>query len=189
MDGLGRDQADGPMGRIIIKWLGSVIAGHTLLQLVATPPLAYFIGLAADSKQEAEAMFDALPPQFWPILATLVLLVVLYPGFIAPIRGWRREKKEREDRLRRETKEKKDALLERTYWAVANAQDPKILDESNPDRNNESKLLALAIHAADEFVSKWEKDDTRPPPLEDENGLVWWHVYLRELRMQPLAQS
>ena len=172
------------MGRII-RWLGNLIVGHTLLQFVATPPLAYFIGLVADNKKGAGAVFDALPPLFWPILAALVLTVTFYPGFIAPIRKWSREKEEREDRLRRETKEEKDALLERTYWAVLNAFDPNILDETNPDINNKSRLFALAIHAADGFVSKWEKDDIRPPPLEDEDGLVSWHAYLRELRMQP----
>ena len=158
----------------LMKWLRDLIAGHILLQLVATPPLAYFIGLVADTKEEAEAVFDALPTLFWPTLAVLVLAVTLYPGFISPIR-----------KCLRERESMKIALLEKTYWDVRFAFEPGAMDELHPDRNSGyPKLFAVAENSTDRFISQWGKSDDQPQQLQDEEGLVSWIVYLRGLRAQ-----
>ena len=79
------------MVRRVFKWLVNLFTGHTVLQLIATVPTAYLTGLALQFQQEAEAVFSAIPPLFWPVLAILVLAVTVYPGFalrVKPISSW-----------------------------------------------------------------------------------------------------
>ena len=168
-----------------MKWLGELIAQHTLLQIVAAASLAYFAGVTTEIHKGAGAVFDALPPLFWPIFAALVLAATIYPGFIAPIRRGCQEKTQRTKELLDEKKEQKRVLLEQTYWAVTHAHEPQILDKSNPDRENQSKLFAIAVSRSDVFISQWKENEGMPPQLEDEDGLVRWHVYLRGLKSQP----
>ena len=74
------------MVRRVFKWLVNLFTGHTVLQLIATVPTAYLTGLAFQFQQEAEAMFSAIPPLFWPVLAVLVLAVTVYPGLRLTLR-------------------------------------------------------------------------------------------------------
>ena len=164
------------MNKTVLKWLGGVIAEHTLLKMVATVPLAYFAGLAANAKKGVDAVFDALPPLFWPILAALILAAVIYPGFIAPVRKKYHERKKR-----------KENLLRHTYWMVKHAVNPSILDELNPDRGNRDKLFAIAQSTAYNFVSDckeegWWKDVSHPPPIKDQDTLREWDKHLSALR-------
>ena len=50
-----------------LNWLGGILAQHTVLQLVAALPLAYFIGWGVEIRQGAKAVLDAPPPLFWLI--------------------------------------------------------------------------------------------------------------------------
>ena len=77
-----------------MKWLGSLFAEHTLLQLLAAAPAAYLVGVAKQWEKGAGVMFDALPPLFWPILAILVMAVTVYPGFVSPIVKYFRAKEQ-----------------------------------------------------------------------------------------------
>ena len=96
------------MVRRVLKWLVNLFAGHTVLLLIATVPTAYLTGLALQFQQEAEAVFSAIPPLFWPVLAVLVLAVTVYPGFVLPFVT-----------LVRAPKEKYRAQVETAYeWVV-----------------------------------------------------------------------
>ena len=96
------------MVRRVFKWLVNLFTGHTVLQLIATVPTAYLTGLALQFQQEAEAVFSAIPPLFWPVLAVLVLAVTVYPGFVLPFVT-----------LVRAPKEKYRAQVETAYEWVA----------------------------------------------------------------------
>ena len=164
------------MIKVAIKWLGNFFGQYTVLQIVTTAPVAYFASLGAEARKGANTVFDALPPLFWPILAALILAVVIYPGFIAPIR-----------RKCHENKKKKAELLRHTYWMVKHSVNPNILDKSNPDRENKDKLFAIAQSTAYNFVSEckekgWWKDVAFPSPVKDQDTLLEWERYLSVLR-------
>ena len=91
------------------------------MQLIATVPTAYLTGLALQFQQEAEAVFSAIPPLFWPVLAVLVLAVTVYPGFVLPFVT-----------LVRAPKEKYRAQVETAYEWVVCAYKPWILTSEHP---------------------------------------------------------
>ena len=161
-----------------LKWAGGLVAKEIVLRLIATSPMAYGVGLIVEAWKGADLIFDALPPLFWPILATLVFAVTAYSGFIAPI-----------VEKYRDARKRKRLLLKNTYWAVKHAITPTILDESNSDRTNVDKLFAIAQHSAYNFVSDcrtkgWWKHTTFPPPIQNQDTLLAWDAYLSNLRSE-----
>ena len=158
-----------------MKLIG-VSAREFLAQLIATPPAAYLIGHAVETWRGSKPVADALPQLFWPILAVLVLIATLHPGFIAPIK-----------RSRREARKRKADSLRHVYWMVKHAINPEILDKSNPDRENPDKLFAVAQSTAYNFMAEcegngWWKDRLFPQPIRDQITLLTWDEFLGELR-------
>ena len=164
------------MIKAAMKWIANMVGQYSILQIVTTAPMAYFAGLVVEVKRGAGIVFDALPPLFWPIFAALVLLVAGYHGFAVPAINRQQERKN-----------KKDELLRHTYWMVKHAVNPKILDESNPDRENADKLFAIAQSTLFNFVADckkegWWKDASFPQPVKDQDTLLAWERFLMELR-------
>ena len=158
----------------LVQWIAALLAEHVVLQFIAVPPLAYFLGLAAEAWQGAKTMFDSLPPLFWPMLAGLVLAVTFYPGFVSPRIKWRRSK----------MKEYTQAL-EQTYFNVSQAHRPQILNPAH--RGNPHAIKQNAQDAVDalrpKLMRKYKKRDV--PAMIDMDDVVsvrQWYEYLREKR-------
>ena len=172
------EQGWAAMVRRFFKWLVNVFAGHTVLQLIAIVPVAYLAGLAVQFRQEAEAVFNAIPPLFWPVLAVLVLAVTAYPGFVLPFVTQARA-----------TKEKYRAQVENAYELVSNVHKPEILNPNHP--GNRATMLEYAQRAVDSLRSglihkyKDRKDHIVPRRINIENpeSLGEWYEFLREERM------
>ena len=166
------------MVRRVLKWLVNLFAGHTVLQLIATVPTAYLTGLALQFQQEAEAVFSAIPPLFWPVLAVLVLAVTVYPGFVLPFVT-----------LVRAPKEKYRAQVETAYECVARAYKPWILNPEHP--GNPLWMREEAQRAVDSLspilIRKYKnrKDDFVPFRInvESDESLGEWYEFLRGERV------
>ena len=126
MEKMATEEQGGTMAMVrrVFKWLVNLFTGHTVLQLIATVPTAYLTGLALQFQQEAEAVFSAIPPLFWPVLAVLVLAVTVCPGFVLPFVT-----------LVRAPKEKYRAQVETAYEWVVCAYKPWILTSEHPDNS------------------------------------------------------
>ena len=155
----------------LLKWLGELIAKHTILQIVGSAPLAYFAGVIVQAKQGAGTMLDTLPPLFWPIFAGLVLTVCVYGGIVSPVVKHLRGKKQ--------------AFQERVedaYQKVSHACKPEILDPAHP--GNPHAIREYAQNAVDiirpQLVKK--RGYKKVPPeidVTDRNSLYNWYNYLR----------
>ena len=165
------------LGRFV-KWLGSVFAEHTVLQIIAPFPVAYLAGTGVQIMQGAEAMFDALPPLFWPILAILLLAVTVYPGFVLPFVKQARAKKK-----------VYLAQVEDTYSQVSRIHKPETLNPHNP--GNHQAMLELGQMAVDSMrprlIHKYKnrKDQIVPEPIDVESAesLREWYDFLRKERV------
>ena len=158
----------------LLKWLGSLFAGHTLLQLVATVPTAYVVGIAEQWRKGAGVMFDNLPPLFWPILAILVIAVTIYPGFISPVLKHLRSKEQAYWEQ-----------VDEAYRQVSHTYRPEILNPEHP--GNPHTIREYAQNAVDilrPLLIKKRGSKEIPPEIEvtDENSLRDWYNYLRKER-------
>ena len=164
------------MTRRIMAWFAQFIANRVFEQLLSAGAASYLGGLAYDAKTGEEMAFSSLPTIFWPILATLVLLISGYHGLVKPAR----------QRVQERRRQKYD-LLRRTYWTVKHAINPEILDETNLDRQNPHKLFAISQSTALNFIPEcrdigWCPDAEPPPYIQDEETLGEWEKYLIKLR-------
>ena len=172
------EQGWAAMVRRFFKWLVNVFAGHTVLQLIATVSVAYLAGLAVQFWQEAEAVFNAIPPMFWPVLAVLVLAVTAYHGFVSPFVTQARA-----------TKEKYRAQVENVYELVSHVYKPEILNPNKP--GNRAAMLEYAQRDVDSLRSKLihkykdRKDRIVPRRIDVESpeSLGEWYDFLREERV------
>ena len=166
------------MVRRVFKWLVKLLTGHTVLQLIATVPTAYLTGLALQFQQEAEAVFSAIPPLFWPVLAVLVLAVTVYQGFVLLFVT-----------LVRAPKEKYRAQVETAYRYVARVYKPSILSAEDP--GNHAWMLEEAQRAVDSLspilIRKYKNRKDVFVPLrinvEWDESLGEWYEFLRGERV------
>ena len=162
------------MVRRVFKWLVNLFTGYIVLQLIATVPTAYLTGLALQFQQEAEAVFSAIPPLFWPVLAVLVLAVTVYPGFVLPFVT-----------LVRAPKEKYRAQVETAYSYVARVYKPSILNPE--DHGNHAWMREEAQRAVDplwpKLIRKYKnRKDVFVPcriDVESDESLGDWYAFLR----------
>ena len=157
-----------------LNWLGGILAQHTVLQLVATLPLAYLIGWGVEIGQGAKAVLDAPPPLFWLILAATVLAVTFYPAFVAPIVRWR---KSRREAYRQE--------LDEAYIHVSHVYRPEVLNPAHP--GNPHTIKECAQNSVDalrpKLVRKYTESDVPPMiDVKDEASVRQWYEYLRQKR-------
>ncbi len=158
----------------LLKWFGNLFAEHTLLQLIATAPIAYFVGLAKQWGKGAGVMFDALPPLFWPILAILVLAVTVYSGFVLPfVKYFRGKEKAYWEQV------------EQAYKLVSQSYRPNILNPEHP--GNPHAIKEYAQNAVDilrpQLIKKrGSKDIPHEIEVTDNNSLSDWYNYLRRER-------
>ena len=160
--------------KTILKWLAGLLAQHVFLQIVAAPFIAYGLGWIVSTWKGAEAMLDSLPPWFWPILATLVILVTVYPAFIVPIVEWQRG---------RRTVYR--AEVENAYGYVSQAYKPEILNREHP--GNPEATKELAQNAVDELRPKLQRKRRRLTipdviDVDSRDCLREWYDFLREER-------
>ena len=154
--------------------LAGTIAQHVLLQIIATFPTAYILGLVVTAKQKGEVVLNAIPPMFWPILAGLVLIVAVYHGFLYPMYKKRKEKSEA---YRQE--------VESAYELVSQAYRPSILNpqhQGNPDAIKE--YAQRKVDSLRPKLMKKRKGTVIPQVIDvtDEHSLEQWYNYLREER-------
>ena len=154
-----------------LSWLLSIVAEHTLLKLVSSIPIAYFLGWATAACNGAKVMFNNIPPLFWPILAGLVLVVTFYPAYVAPVI---KQRKHREKILR--------ASIESAYVKFRNACEPKTLNPASP--GNPNFMEADARDYAN-MIRPLLKDANLNPPeicITTPVSLNEWFRYLEEVR-------
>ena len=173
-----------------LKWTAAVFAEHVVLQVIATPAFAYMGSLLLIWWKGEKAMFDAIPPLFWPILACFVILVTFYPGFVVPFLKWRRErenrKKERENAWQNKFREN----LEAAYLHVSHAYKPQIKNPKHP--GNPSAIKEFAQNHSDIVrVILTERCRRRDIPsaidVEDAESLREWYDFLRWERARHYA--
>ena len=154
--------------------LAGTIAQHVLLQIIATFPTAYILGLVVTAKQKGGVVLNAIPPMFWPILAGLVLIVTVYHGFLYPMYKKRKEKSEA---YRQE--------VESAYEWVTQAYKPSILNPRCPGNPHTIKEYAQrAVDTLRPKLVKKCKGAAIPQAIDvsDEHSLEQWYNYLREER-------
>ena len=99
---------------------------------------------------------------------------------------YEREREAAEQAKREEAERKQEARAnrDRLYWAIAHAYRPEILDESNPDRENQIKLFYIAkkaVYEAFNSASPSERMDMPAPSFLSEKNpesLRQWHEYM-----------
>ena len=158
----------------LLKWLGSLFAEHTLLQLLAAAPAAYLVGVAKQWEKGAGVMFDALPPLFWPILAILVMAVTVYPGFVSPIVKYFRAKEQTYWER-----------VEQAYQLVSQSYRPSILNPAhsgNPHAIKEYAQNAVDVLRAQLIKKRGSKDIPPEIDVTDSDSLCDWYNYLRRER-------
>ena len=162
------------MVKNFLSWLGAIFAEYTVLQLIAAVPLAYFLDLASVVRREGNVVFDSLSPFFWPILATLVLVVTFYPAFVVPFVEWRGAK---ERTLR--------ASIEDAYIKFRNACEPDTLDPKHP--GNPAFMAADARDYANLIRLLIQDARLHPPGIctTEPSSLNEWFVYLGQVRAMP----
>ena len=156
------------------KWVVGFLAEHVVLQLIASPALAYIFGWTLAILQGADAAFDAFPPLFWLILSTIVLAMTAYPGFVLPCGKWYRTKRHA---YRKE--------VERVYVAVSGVYKPSILNPNNP--GNPHAMKEFAQRDVDLLRPKLKMRRNDVPPtinVENENSLREWYEFLRDERVR-----
>ena len=164
------------MMKTFFKWLAGIFGEHVVLQLVASPAVAYGLGWIIAVQRGVEAMFDAVPPLFWPILATLVLLLTLYPGFIAPVIRWRQRKKNSYFKE-----------VEAVYRDVSRIHKPNILnpqDPGNPDAMKELAQRAVDVLRPKIIQKRKGIDIPLPIDVDDDRSLRQWYDFLRNERVR-----
>lgn len=156
----------------ILKWLANAFTQHVVLQLVASPFIAYAFGLTVAVRSGAEVAFDAIPPLFWPSLSAIVIAVTLYPAFIAPTINW----------LQGRARAYPDRV-DFVYVKVGGAYKPEILNPRDP--GNPAAMKEEAQRDVDLLRPKLlKRRDDVPPPIDvdDRDSLRQWYEYLRDER-------
>ena len=156
-----------------LMWLGSVFAGHVVLQLVFTIPFSYLASLVYQLYTGAEVTFDSIPPIFFLILAVASLLILFWPAFGVPIRTWLRKPSYQSSRVNE------------AYQFLVKARDAILLN----DTINFDKYQHYAQDRIDPLMPLLKKLAKKhslvlPTVIQDEPQDTYstWYRFFRELR-------
>ena len=166
-----------------LKWLRDVIAEHTLLQIIGTVPAAYLTGIGLQVVQGTEAMFDALPPLFWPISAAFLLSLILYRTVVVPIFQFCRN-------YRRRKRQEYQELVNSAFWHLAGTYKPETLNPESPGNPDAIKLLAQADADRLRAHMVQRKRLDIPPEIDvaDMDSLREWFEFVRRERARVQAK-
>ena len=160
------------LGRLL-KWLGVILAEHTVLRLIATPALAYLTGVGTQLQQGARDVLDAVPPLFWPILSALVIAVVFHATVVSP--GVKR---------RREYKMAYFKQVESAFGSLAGTYKPETLNPKRPGNPEAMKEQTQAhVDLLRARMMKHRRSNI-PPGIDvsSTDSLREWYEFLRAER-------
>ena len=160
------------IGRFL-KWLGGILAEHTVLRLIATPAMAYLAGVVAQLQQGARDVLDAVPPLFWPVLSVLVIAVVFHATVVYPV-----------IKRRREYKMAYFKQVESTFGFLAGTYKPETL---NPERPGNPAAMKEQTQAHVDLLRARMMKHRRsniPPGIDvsSTDSLREWYEFMRAER-------
>lgn len=156
----------------VLNWLATIFLQHVVLQLIASPFMAYALGWTLAIWGGVEVAFDSIPPLYWPTLSTIVIAVTLYPAFIAPTINW----------FHRRTRAYPNRV-DSAYIQLGGAYKPEILNPLSP--GNPAAMKELTQREVDLLrpVILKRRDDVPPPiNVEDHDSMRQWYEFLRDER-------
>ena len=160
--------------KTVLKWAAGILAEYVVLQLIASPFIAYAVARLFAVWQGVDAARGLVPPLFLPILSALVIAMTLNPGFVAPILKWYRT---RRYAYRNE--------VENVYIKVSGVYKPAILNPRNPGNPDAMKELAQRDVDLLRPKLKTKRDDVPPNiDVDDNNSLRQWYEFLRDERVR-----
>ena len=88
-------------------WVVQAVAGHVLIQALATVPISYaFVWVRAAVLGATMPEWFTLPPYFWFALSVMLSIVLIPPAFIWPVTDWYKRNSYRKEEIDRSNREK-----------------------------------------------------------------------------------
>ena len=178
-------------------WVVQAVAGHVLIQALATVPISYAFGWVRAAVLGATMPEGfTLPPYFWFALSVMLSIVLIPPAFIWPLTDWYKRRSYRKEEIDRRNREKLSEEAAKKVQRLRERVDNAYLEvrgfrsiDSELSLSYKNQVVQDAVDALGGLETIAGEAAPKPIDVRESDSVKEWSDFLRSVRIAMQAEE